>query len=442
MTVQTPFAAGEGKQTVEAGDYPGVYLGVDQLRVTLGGNAVLRGVSWGVSRGEFVAVIGPNGSGKTTLLRALAGLIKADGGRIVIGGVDASGMSARERARSVAYLPQSSSSGYSFTAFEVALMGRYPRLGRFQLESQADREIAYRALERTEAAQFADRRIGELSGGERQRVLMARTLAQQPELLLLDEPTSNLDLKHQLSLMALVRGEVANGLAAVAVLHDLSLAARFADRLVLLKEGAVMADGSPGSVLTSANLRAAFEVDATVSPDPLTGRPRVNLTGPAGSAGTGADETSGGTVHLICGAGSGRFLMQTLVSAGYEVTVGQLGEGDTDREAADHLGARYVAVSPFSPAGEAEREAHEALVAAADLVIVCDMPVGPNNLSNLEAAAGAVGLILVEDRPFGERDYTDGRAMSRYEELAERGVRLPASEVLAGVNGLLAEEES
>ena len=435
----TPALSGAGDgQTAGAG----VYLGVDQLRVSLGGNSVLRGVSLEVSRGEFVAVIGPNGSGKTTLLRALAGLIKADGGRIVIGGADASGLSARVRARSVAYLPQSSSSGYSFTAFEVALMGRYPSLGRFQLETQADREIAYRALERTEAAQFADRRIGELSGGERQRVLMARTLAQQPELLLLDEPTSNLDLKHQLSLMALVRGEVANGLAAVAVLHDLSLAARFADRLVLLKGGVVMADGLPGSVLTPANLRAAFEVDATVSPDPLTGRPRVSLTGPAGGGRTGADEASGGIVHLICGAGSGRFLMQTLVSAGYEVTVGQLGEGDTDREAADYLGVRYVDTSPFSLAGEAERASHEALVAAADLVIVCDMPVGPNNLSNLEAAAGAGRLILVEDRPFSGRDYTGGPAGDTYQRLCDRGLRLPERDVLAGVSGFFMEGES
>ncbi|MCH8224015.1 MAG: ABC transporter ATP-binding protein [Chloroflexi bacterium] len=439
LPATSPALSGAGDRQAAGA---GVYLGVDQLRVTLGGNAVLRGVSLEVSRGEFVAVIGPNGSGKTTLLRALAGLIKANGGRIVIGGVDAAGLSARVRARSVAYLPQSSSSGYSFTAFEVALMGRYPSLGRFQLETQADREIAYRALERTEAAQFADRRIGELSGGERQRVLMARTLAQQPELLLLDEPTSNLDLKHQLSLMALVRGEVANGLAAVAVLHDLSLAARFADRLVLLKDGVVMADGSPGSVLTPANLREAFEVDATVSSDPLTGRPRVNLTGPAGAGGTGPDGSSGGTVHLICGAGSGRFLMQTLVSAGYEVTVGQLGEGDTDREAADYLGVRYVETSPFSPAGEVEREAHEALVAAADLVIVCDMPVGPNNLSNLEAAAGAGRLILVEDRLFGGRDYTGGRAGGIYQGLCDRGLRLSARDVLAGVDHIFMEGKS
>ena len=124
--------------------------------------------------------------------------------------------------------------------------------------------------------------------------MMARTLAQQPELLLLDEPTSNLDLKHQLLLMALVQGEVANGMAAVAVLHDLSLAARFADRLVLLSDGVVMADGPPASVITPANLRAAFEVDASVTPDPLTGRPRVNLMGPT----SGTEETAGGETEV------------------------------------------------------------------------------------------------------------------------------------------------
>lgn len=417
-------------------------LRVEGLRVELGGVAVVDGVSCAARAGELLGVIGPNGSGKTTLLRAMAGFLEPASGAVYVGEAPIGEVRPRERARVIAYLPQSGARAHSFTALEAVLMGRYPHLGRFQVEGRRDREVALAAMARTETLQFAARRLGEVSGGELQRILLARTLAQAPEVLLLDEPTVSLDLKHQLSMMALVQAEVTQGIAAVAVLHDLSLAGRFCDRLLLLHRGRVVADGAPGEVLSAENLRDAFEVDAAVVADPITGRPRVALLGPSAD-GSSRDERASGRVHLICGAGSGRFLMQTLVSAGHTVTAGVLGTGDTDREAAEQLGLEFVPAPAFSPIDERANERHVELVRQADCVVVCDMPVGLNNLANLEAALGAKRLYLVAERPFELRDHTgDGQGTAVFAELELHGTPLLAGGVVEGIARDLAEARS
>ncbi len=255
-------------------------LRVADLRVELGRTLAVDGVSFSVNPGEMVGIIGPNGSGKTTTLRAVSGLIEPESGSVELSGVQLDKFDARAKAKKIAYLPQSSGHGMSFTAMEIALMGRYPHLGRFQVEGENDRKVALDALKRTGVEEFADRQLGDMSGGERQRVLIARSLAQEPELLLLDEPTASLDLKHQIELMALVHAEAAAGMGTVVVLHDVSLAARHCDRLVLLDRGKLIADGTPAEVLTADNLARVFEVEATIEIDELNGRPYVRLIGP------------------------------------------------------------------------------------------------------------------------------------------------------------------
>lgn len=417
-------------------------LRVEDLGVELGGVTVVDGVSCAARPGELLGVIGPNGSGKTTLLRAMAGVLQPAAGAVYVGEALIGDVRPRDRARVIAYLPQSSARAHSFTALEAVLMGRYPHLGRFQVEGRRDREIALAAMARTETVPFAARRLGEVSGGELQRVLLARTLAQEPEVLLLDEPTASLDLKHQLTMMALVQAEVTHGIAAVAVMHDLSLAGRFCDRLLLLHRGRVIAEGAPGEVLTTENLRDAFGVDAAVGADPITGRPRVALLGPSAD-GSNDDKRPSGRVHLICGAGSGRFLMQTLVSAGHTVTAGVLGTGDTDREAAEQLGLDFVPAPAFSPIDDGANERHLELVRSAGCVVVCDMPVGSNNLVNLEAAREARHLYLVAERPFERRDHTgDGQGTAVFAELEKHGTPLLAGQVLEAIARDLAEARS
>ena len=248
--------------------------------VTLGGATVLRGVSFETRPGEVVGLIGPNGAGKTTLLRVLAGLLRPDSGSLHLGQASLTSMNASERARRIAFMPQHDSP-HPFTALETVLMGRYAHLGRFQLEGKNDRRIAREAMARTETLGFANRQLDRLSGGERQRVVLARTLAQQAGTILLDEPAASLDLRHRLSMMEALKQEAAGrSVAVVVAMHDVSLAGRYCDRLALMSEGMIVAEGHPESVLTAENLRAVFGVETTVQVDPASGHPQVWLIGP------------------------------------------------------------------------------------------------------------------------------------------------------------------
>ena len=232
-------------------------------------------------RGQFVGLIGPNGAGKSTLLRTLSGVIRHQEGAVWLEGADLSAMPARDVAAMLALVPQIAPYTQGFTAFELVLMGRYPHLGRFQVEGQADDRIAREAMRLTETDQFEQRTLETLSGGERQRVFLARALAQQPRILLLDEPTSNLDILHQLTILGLVRRLVDDGLTAIAAIHDLNLAARYCDRLVLISNGAVVTEGPPEEVLTPETIESAFGVRSAVYRDPVTEALAVSLIGPA-----------------------------------------------------------------------------------------------------------------------------------------------------------------
>ena len=258
---------------------------------------LLHDVDLRAEQGEFVGLIGPNGAGKSTLLRTLARILQRREGTVRLGGRDFDGMSARQIAACLALVPQTAPYTQGFHAFELVLMGRYPHLGRFAVEGAADASIAKDALCLTETGAFAERTLETLSGGERQRVFLARALAQRARVLLLDEPTANLDILHQLKILSLVRRLVDEGLTAVAAIHDLNLAGRYCDRLVVLSKGRVLAEGKPLEVLSPAVLAAAFGIRAEVYPDPVTGSPTVSPIGPAGEE-PGKTKSLGGEVHV------------------------------------------------------------------------------------------------------------------------------------------------
>ena len=250
----------------------------NELRLAYTGHEALKGVSLQVERGEFFAIIGPNGSGKTTLLRSLAGTISPDRGTIRILGRDLQEYTRRDLARNVALVPQLPDQDFTFTVREVVLMGRSPHLGLLGLESGRDQDIARRSMEATRIEHLAQRRMHQLSGGEKQRVMIARALAQDPQIMLLDEPTSSLDLAHQIRIMDLLeRLKKELGITVVMVAHDLNLAALYADRLLLLRDGQTEQTGSPGEVLTFDNLERAFGCVLLVDESPVEGLPRVNI---------------------------------------------------------------------------------------------------------------------------------------------------------------------
>jgi iron complex transport system ATP-binding protein len=219
----------------------------------------LRNVSLGVSGGELVALLGPNGSGKTTLVRIALGLQTPRAGSALVQGRAAAAWPRRDLARVVGVVPQREDNLFPQRVRETVRLGRYPRLGAFGREREADRVAVDRALERSDVAGLADRWLWTLSGGEYQRVRIARALAQEPQLLVLDEPTASLDLRHEMELFELVRRLVdQQGLAALLVTHDVNLASRFADRLLLLSDGNVVASGAPADVLRREQAESVF----------------------------------------------------------------------------------------------------------------------------------------------------------------------------------------
>jgi iron complex transport system ATP-binding protein len=234
------------------------------------------GLSLGVRAGECVGLVGPNGSGKTTLVRLLAGLLTPGKGEVLIEGRPVAAIPPRERARRLAAVLPEAPLLFNFSVLEIALMGRAPHLGAWGLERAVDYEVARRALVDVGLGGFEARPIHDLSSGERQRAIIARALAQEPRLLLLDEPTAFLDLKHGIAVYEILgRLRRERGLTVVVVSHDLHLAARHADRLVLLDHGRVAADGPPSEVLTPAHLCPVYETDVEILRDPASGAPIV-----------------------------------------------------------------------------------------------------------------------------------------------------------------------
>jgi iron complex transport system ATP-binding protein len=235
-------------------------LRAQDVTVRLGGTTIVQQAAVNLHAGELVALVGPNGAGKTTLIRALAGLIPAEGD-ILLGDRNLRTMGHRRRARSLAYLPQGHVFHWPMQVASVVALGRHPHMDSFSKPSPEDRAAVARAMERTATELFARRRISSLSGGERARVALARALATEAPILLADEPTASLDPRHQLVVMELLRRAAHDGGAVLAILHDLTLAARFADRVLVMDCGVIVAEGPPAEALSPQRVAQTFGVE-------------------------------------------------------------------------------------------------------------------------------------------------------------------------------------
>jgi len=273
-------------------------LEIRNVLVERGKREILSEVSVQVRTGELLVVLGPNGSGKSTLLRVLGGLWQPSSGSVTLDGRALPAFSRREIARRIGFVPQDTHVDFAFTVSELLAMGRYPHRGRFSSETPADRAAIHAAAEQCDIVPLLDRSVDTLSGGERQRVLIARSLAVQPEFILLDEPTANLDIEHSLEVLELADALAAKGAAVVLASHDLNLIANHATGIVLLQSGKVIANGSPEEVLTPVRLEQVFRVRTELSEAtdgarsfsfqrlPQSGLPSVrgkSVAGPAGS---------------------------------------------------------------------------------------------------------------------------------------------------------------
>ena len=408
----------------------GPVLSVSDLSVDLGDTDVLDGVDLTVERGELVGLVGPNGAGKTTLLRAARGTLTPDAGDVLVDGDPVADLSAKAVGRRVATVPQDTSVAFAFTVRELVEMGRTPYVPRFGAMDEADHDAVQRAMERTEVVEFADRAVTEISGGERSRVLLARALAQETPLLLLDEPTASLDPNHRLRTFETVSALVREGRSAVAAIHDLDTAARYCDRIVVVAGGGIIADGPPESVLTTPTLRRAFDVDAVVTDDPITERPRVTVL-PEDAAAGGPDIPSVDRVHVVAAGGRAGPLLTRLSRAGIEATVGPVAAGDSDAAVADALGMETVEVGALDGVGPATLDRVGEHAGAADAVVVADVDLTSGLVAVFDRVAeSGKPVYCVEERSLAARTVSQAAA-ERYRALrGEEGIAASAPELL------------
>ncbi|HIE06378.1 MAG TPA: ABC transporter ATP-binding protein [bacterium (Candidatus Stahlbacteria)] len=238
---------------------------------------VINDISFSIEKGDFVGIIGPNGAGKSTLLRLLANILKGQSGSIQIDGRDLDSFRREDLARLVGFIPQETHFSLNFRVFDVILQGRYPHLGFFKIEDLNDNRIVDEAIQRTRISHLSDKQILDISSGERQMVVITRAVAQRPEILLLDEPTSFLDIKHQVEIMNLLKDLNREGITIIVVVHDLNLAGLFCGRLLLINQGRIAASGSPAEIITPEMIKKIYGVDVVGVNHPTAGLPQILL---------------------------------------------------------------------------------------------------------------------------------------------------------------------
>jgi iron complex transport system ATP-binding protein len=377
-----------------------------------GGRDVVRDVSLRAAAGQMTGLIGPNGSGKTTLVRVASRGLRPHAGTVRVAGRDPYAMPARRAARSVAVVPQEVAPAFAYTVLEIVLMGRTPYVSPWGGGKADDWAAVRLAMQATSIHHLADRPIEALSGGERQRVVLAQALAQDAPVLVLDEPTTHLDIRHVVEILGLVRSLARDeGRAVLSVFHDLNLASQYCDRIYALAGGRVEAEGSPGAVLTPVLIRRIFGIEADVSPSGGTGRPAVIPSPPVSAVQGGG---GAGRAHVIGGAGGGASILRALAEAGFVVSTGVMHIGDTDQVVAERLNLLRVTVPPFSLIDPRSAADCREMIAGADVLVVCDAPFGPGNVGNLQlalqAARSGVRTYILDRVPINERDFTGGLA--------------------------------
>jgi cobalamin transport system ATP-binding protein len=426
----------------------------------------VRGVTFGYGRqplfndvhlqvqvGEMVGLLGPNGAGKTTLLRLLSGVLSPQQGHVLLEGRDLRQWGRRGAAQHIAVVPQELHVPFAFTVEHMVGLGRTPFIGLLGSQTKHDLAIIQQAMGAAEVMPLAGSVFNELSGGERQRVLVAMALAQEPRLLLLDEPTSHLDIKYQIDILELIqRLNRELGVTVVASMHDLNLAARYFPRLVLFQHG-IVADAGPTEVLEPRLLRRVYGVNVRVGI--LRGAEHLSVL-PPGNEATGDEHepSQQPQVHVMAGGGSGELLMRALADVHVPFVAGALNVADSDHTLALHLAEEVITEQPYAPISPAILEQVRSSLVHIALLILCPVPIGPGNLALLREAVSAASqgvrvLILAPsstgarlpeavDRENEEpgllqrtgitsRDYTNGEGVKLVEELLQAGATVAES---------------
>ncbi|WP_416197537.1 MAG: Iron complex transport system ATP-binding protein [Sporanaerobacter sp.] len=398
---------------------------VQSLKFGYKDDLVLKDISFSLEEGQFMSIIGPNGSGKSTLLKNICNLEKPNSGEIEIHGKNISQYKSKELAKKIALVPQDTFISYDFSVFDVVLMGRFPYLGRFDKETDEDFEITKEALKITNTFHLRDRNINEISGGERQRVIIARALAQEPDIIFLDEPTSHLDINHQMDLLNILRNlNKEKNTTIVLVIHDINLACRYSDIIMLLDKGEILSIGSPKEVVTRENIEKAYGLNTIIEENPYTNSLYIV---PLSLNGIVKKVDKKEKVHIISGGGTGREIISKLEEAGYDLSLGVINVGDSDWQLGKELSIKMVEEKPFSHISEEAFKKNIQFIREADIVVLGSTPYGRGNMKNLEAASLALNMgktvyFLDNYSKDNKFDYTDGEAEKLLNEMKGKGL--------------------
>ena len=427
----------------ETGVYAGPLLSVEHITFGYGREPLLYDVSMRVQAGEMIGLLGPNGSGKTTLLRLLSGVSIPQRGLILLEGRDLRQWGRRNVARRIALVPQELHMPFAFTVREMVNLGRTPFLQTLLgSATQHDGEIVADAMHVTGVDTLSERIFNELSGGERQRVMIAMALAQEPSMLLLDEPTSHLDIKYQLETLELVqRLNRQHRVTIIAAMHELNLASRYFSRLLLFQRG-IVADAGPAEVLEPELLRRVYGIDVRVGI--LRGAKHLSVLPPEDGS-EERDHNRQPRVHVVCGGGSGEVMMRALVDAHIPFVAGALNIGDSDHTLALRLASDVIVEQPYAPISQETLVRVRASFAQVSLLVICPMPIGTGNIVLLREAVqaaqqGVPVLLLAPDdgqtrtsedalqrTGIDRRDYTDGDGVMLVRQLLDAGAGVVTS---------------
>lgn len=369
---------------------PRIMLNFKDVVAAYGETEILRRFNAVICQGEFVGLIGPNGTGKSTLLKCLSGLVPVKSGEIILEGKDNAKYSQRERAQMVAVVPQSFDIDYDFTVEDIVLMGRNPYLSYKVKECQRDYDVVTEAMHATKTLQLKKRLYNTLSGGEKQRVIIARAIAQEPDIILLDEPTSSLDIHHQIEVMELIRNlNLKKSMTVVAVLHDINLASRYCNRLILMKNGQVIVDGTPEQVITEENLKKIYDMKMFIQENKLFGKPEIIPLRVIKEA----EFYHSLKIHVICGGNNASQILEELDAMGHRVTAGVVNQGSDDWTVCDVLGIPMIETSPFTAISMEKQAENLELMKDCDVILISDLPFGHGNVNNLKGLEDLRGEI-------------------------------------------------
>ena len=381
---------------------------------------IINDISLQFDEGHLYGILGPNGCGKTTLLKLLIGILKQNYGQVYIDEINLKKFSIRDIAKRLAMVNQINYIEFDYKVSEIIKMGRYSHINRFSNESEEDKQIVNEVIDQLKLTKLKDRKFNHLSGGEQQKVIIARAIAQKTKILMLDEPTSHLDINFQLEFMNLFRTYVNKGLIVIVVLHDLNIAAQYCDKIILMNKGNIVDFGVIQNVLTKQNIQKIYGIDAVIRKNNFTNSIyitpiRINKSAPK----IEKVHKDLKKIHLICGGGFGSEILIELKQ--YDVSVGIISVLDDDYTLANELDYKIISEAPFSPISEKSRQELEEILHKVALIILANIPFGNSNLLNLKSLVNVnEKIIIFEKDPIEKRDYTNGLATKIYNELKKK----------------------